>query len=245
MCKKLFNSIKTLFSKDKKDKATLEVNVSNQSQDKINSKSKRIKNGNDNSINIIGDESKVDDHSTTVQGDQYNQQNYYLDNESTDLIVHARWLYRVPHEIKRVQNGIDSFNVLSPIDPNYIQPSLRVTLDDVDDQYHGVYFCVTKNVTIKNLRLLSIDLSLDTCQTSFKGNEDVFAIVDKSSSFVVYGKDYKEGKGNIDVVFGFSKDKVDYKQHFCFTVTNDSKEFIQKRYEYPTRDMDNISGIIM
>ena len=45
MCKKLLDSIKTLFSKDKKDKATLEVNVSNQSQDKINSKSKRIKNG--------------------------------------------------------------------------------------------------------------------------------------------------------------------------------------------------------
>ena len=245
MCKKLLDSIKTLFSKDKKDKATLEVSVSNQSQDKINSKSKRIKNGNDNSVNNIGDEAKVDDHSTTVQGDQYNQQNYYLDNESADLIVHARWLYRVPHEIKRVPNGIDSFSVLSPIDPNYIQPSLRVTLDDVDDQYHGVYFCVTKNVTIKNLRLLSIDLSLDTCQTSFKGNEDIFAIVDKSSSFVVYGKDYKEGKGNINVVFGFSKDKVDYKQRFCFTVTNDSKEFVQKRYECPTRDMDNISGIIM
>ena len=54
MCKKLLDSIKTLFSKDKKDKATVEVNVSNQSQDKINSKSKRIKNGNDNIFTFGG-----------------------------------------------------------------------------------------------------------------------------------------------------------------------------------------------
>ena len=245
MCKKLFDSIKTFFNKDKKEKSLLEVNTSSHSQDKINSKSKRIKNGNDNSFNINSDETTVNDHSTNVTADQYNQNNYYLDNESSDLIIHARWLYRVPHEIKRIQNGIDSFSVLSPIDPNYIPPSLRVTLDDVDDEYHGVYFCVTKNMAIKNLRLLSIELSLDTCQTSFKGDKDIFAIVDKSSSFAVYGKDYKEGKGNIDVVFGFSKDKVDYKQRFCFTVTNDSKEFVQPKYEYPTRDIDNISGIII
>lgn len=151
MCKKLFDFITTFFNKDQKEKSLLEVNTSIHSQDKVNSKSKRIKKGNDNSINVIGDDTKVDDHSTTVQCDQYNQQNYYLDNESSDLIVHARWLYNVPHEIKRVQNEIDSFNVLSPIDPNYIQPSLRVTLDDVDDKYHGVYFCITKNVAIKNL----------------------------------------------------------------------------------------------
>ncbi len=245
MCKKLFDFITTFFNKDQKEKSLLEVNTSIHSQDKVNSKSKRIKKGNDNSINVIGDDTKVDDHSTTVQCDQYNQQNYYLDNESSDLIVHARWLYNVPHEIKRVQNEIDSFNVLSPIDPNYIQPSLRVTLDDVDDKYHGVYFCITKNVAIKNLKLLSIELSLDTCQTSFNGNEDVFAIIDKSSSFVVYGKDYKEGNGNINVVFGFSKDKVDYKQRFCFTVMNNSNEFVQKKYEYPSRDIDNIVGIIL
>ncbi len=60
-----------------------------------------------------------------------------------------------------------------------------------------------------------------------------------------YGKDYKEGKGSINVVFGFSKDKVDYKQRFCFTVTNDFKEFVQKRYEYPTRDIDNIVGVVL
>ena len=244
MFKKLFDYIKNIFSKEEKNKSFLEVDVSTNSQDKTNSKSKRIKNGDDNSTNIIGDNTSIDDHSTNIQGDQYNQQNYYLDNDTTDLIVHARWLYRVPHQIKRVQQGIDSFNVLSPIDPNYIQPTLRITLDDVDDKFHGIYFCITKNNTIKNLRLLSIELFLDTCKTSYSGSEDIFAIIDKSSSFVVYGKDYKEGNGILNVVFGFSKDKKDYKQRFCFTVTNDSNEFVQKKYEYPREDLDNITGVI-
>ena len=128
---------------------------------------------------------------------------------------------------------------------NYQEKDIdSLTCNSKEKVANGIYFCITKNNAIKNLRLLSIELLLDTCKTSYSGREDIFAIIDKSSSFVVYGKDYKEGNGTINVVFGFSRDKKDYKQRFCFTVTNDSNEFVQKKYEYPSVDLDNIAGVV-
>lgn len=231
---KLFTSASKILTKIfSNDKALIEINSSNQSQNHDNSKSKRIKNGNDNSINANNSSVNITyDHSST-NIDKSVQHYQVLNDTETDLIIHARWHSRVVYDVKPVQDVVGTYMVGVPRDPNYVQPSLNICFDEEINKDGGIYFCVAKNLTIKNLRIISIELSLDTCQTSITETRDILGIIDTNSSFVVFGKGFNVGNGNINVVFAFCKDNTNYKQRFSFSATDDSKEFVLKRYDKP------------
>lgn len=227
MCKALSSILEGLFSKNK---ALAEVNVNDNSN--TNKKIKKQKQVIDNS---------VDKSNTVVGGNQYNnssENNYYGNNNSKDLVISARWLHLVPHKIEKVVNGIDCFNVLKPVDKNYIPPILTVDFDNTNNISGGIYVLVRNNDFLKNLKIKQVIAHIKNCDIQYDDIRNVFGLLEKPKAFSILGKDFSVGSGEIALKFGFELDKKHYVQEFNFLVTNDSNEFVLQEYKEPELDID-------
>lgn len=229
MIKAVFAKIKSLFKK--KDDKLFDINVSVQSNTKKIKKSKKLKNSTDNSV----------DNSNNVAGNQDNsthENNFYVQSATKDLIVSARWVHLVPYKIERVNNGIDCFNLLMPIDKNYIKPNIAIDFDNTKNTKNGLYILVKANSFVKNLILKSVSLKLDTCSFSLVESKNIFGLLDKDRCFTILDGNMRIGNGTIALEFGFEYEKRHYTQSFVFTAKNNSDEFILEQYIEPELDED-------
>lgn len=229
MWKRLFDIIKFIFIE--KDKPRVDADVKFSVNTKKTKKTKKLKNSVDNSI----------DDSTNVAGNQYNStyQNYYYGQlQSKELIVHARWFHLIPSKIEQIKNGIDCFNVLKPIDKNYVKPSLDIDFDNSKNINNGVYILVKSNPFIRNLVIRSISFSLDTFSASIDEPQKIFGLLDKDQSFTLSDGSMKIGNGTISLVFGFEYEKRPYMQIFHFIAKNNSAEFVLQQFIEPELDVD-------
>jgi len=223
---KITDFFKSLFSTS----STVTVENSNQSKNIKKSKKNKhtIDNSEDNSININGN---YNDNSTTAT-------NYYTTNINKDLIVKARWNNLVPHKIERVKRGIDSFNVLLPIDKNFIPAELEVTYDDSSNRVNAIYILLRQNSFIKNVYLKSLNLQCDNSKVEITKSKLLFGLLDSDKSFIVTQEKFRIGTGSLTIVLGYEQNKCHYIQEFNFHVINDSSEFILQRYNEPELDID-------
>lgn len=240
---KLFRKIIELFRSDKSDKSQVAYTVSYADQSRKNKKSKKNKGRQvfdssiDNSTTVAGDGNVLDSHNVVGSHNVTETNNYYGSNPPlSDLVVAVRWLNLVPHRSHHEKSGIADIYYLEPIDPNYIKPTFNVVFSEQYNERNALYVLVQRNPYIKNLKLKSIKLSLDTCQYESTDCKDLVGLVDTPKAFAVQCSDFRVGSGKIFLTFRFEKEGRHFLQEFVFDALNDSNEFVMR--EYPVANLD-------
>lgn len=221
---KIADFFKMLFSK----KPSIDVDVKSDSKSikRVKKNKTSIDNSHDNSFNNSG--TIIDQSSTSI----------YSEN-TKDLVVSARWNQLVPHEIKQVRKGIDSFNVLQPVDVAFLPAVLEVNLDNSNNRANAVYFLLRRNSFIKNIHIKSIVVENETgIIVRVRENKDLYGLLDKDRSFLIIHDGLIIGKCIITVEFGFLMEKSSYKQAFTFMAQATHDEFIMPKYQNAELDID-------
>lgn len=232
MCK-FFKKILSAFNKSE---PPTDVEVSTSIHSRKNTKTKKNKGqvvdiSTDNSTNVAGDGNTIGSNNAT--------NNYFLGNPPTDdLIIIARWQNLVPHKIVKQKDGLDEFNILVPIDPNYVESTLSVELSEQYDEQNAIYVLVQKNPFIKNLKLKGVIMHLDTCQYESTDCKSIIGLLDTAKAFTIQCSKFCVGSGTLTLIFQFEKNKKHYQQEFIFEVLNNNNEFIIRDYTEPELDID-------
>ena len=225
----IFKKIAGLFQ-GSKPLANAEVSTKDESR-----KNKKVKKNKgqvvDNSI----------DNSTQIAGDQINDSHDSIaigEIQTKDLVVVARWNHLVPHKIERVEQGIDSFNVLQPVDASFQRAKISVELTPTYNEQESIYVLLQRNPYIKNIKLKAVKLALDSCSYQRNSIKSIIGLLDTSKAFTIQSSEFKRGQGEITLIFGFQIDGQPYRQQFVFTAKNNSDEFFIREYSEPELDID-------
>lgn len=225
----IFKKIAELF---KGGKPSINAEVSVKDESRRNKKTKKNKRSIDQSV----------DNSTQIAGDQYNNDShdtvYVGEVETPDLVVSARWNHLVPHKIVNERSGIDSFNVLQPVDSTFRRATFSVKLTETYDEHNAIYVLIQRNPYVKNLKLNSISVQLDSGNYQSDNAHRIIGLLDTPKSFTIDSSTIKIGTGEIELCFGFEREGRHYNQNFIFMAKSDSSEFIIREYNEPELDID-------
>lgn len=181
------------------------------------------------------------DNSTQIAGDQINDSHDSIivgDVPTKDLIVVARWNHLVPHKIEKVVQGIDSFNVLRPIDPHFQKATFSVDLTPTYSEKNSLYVLLQRNPYLKNIKLKAVKMVLDACTCQSDDTKSIIGLLDTPKAFTIQSSDFMIGNGEITLVFGFQLEGIAFRQAFVFTARKNSSEFFLREYSEPERDVD-------
>lgn len=220
---KFLDFIKCLFSKKQSVDMTVKSDSKNIKKMKKNKSS--IDNSRDNSINNNG---------TFIHQSTINMNGEHI----KDLIVYARWNHLVPHKIERVKNGIDSFNVLLPVEKTFLPAEMEINFEHSSNKMNALYILLKHNSFIKNIHIKSITINTGGNTVEVKESRALYGLLDKDQSFLIIHDSLCIGVCIITIEFGFTIEKRLCKQKFTFIANNDSNEFNMPIYQEVQDDID-------
>lgn len=219
--------LKHLFSKEDNSQNTdNSTKINNSKHIKQNPKIK----GNNNQVNYGNGNYYLNDNSI------HYLTNYTEADYNKVFVVKMRWNHLVPHQIIEKKNGIDCFNVLEPIEKDFLKTDDVVELTDGCNKYHGLYLRFRHNPTICNLTINKLTIKTDKNDIDVIVNKNVCGLLDTDKAIVINHKDLQEGKGIIKLTIGYEKEIYHYSQEFEFEAKNDSNEFILRKYQDPKNE---------
>ena len=219
--------------KKAEDGTSLHVDVTSNAKKQI--KKKKVKNdfSEDNSSSVIGDNNSVNNDNSKTYNINYNL-DQVMPSTSSQLSVKARWLNFIPYRLEKKRTGIDDFNVLVPIENDYIEPCIEIHFEGSTNKKTAFYLRFAANISVYNIKLKTIEFNgvfLDI-------NKSLFGVLDETKAAVIMGDKWGVTKANVKFHFHFEYEKESYIQVFEFTSTEGRNWFNSPRYYAPESEIN-------
>lgn len=148
------------------------------------------------------------------------------DDEGDDFVFKARWFFYIPTKVSRSGVYLD--------DDECISPSLSLYCNKPRSGRAGIYLLFKKASKVYNLRIISIHIKVGTfCYDNEEYNKAIFGILNEDYALNISDEKLEEGEGDFTVLLQYEKNDTTYQQLFEFTVFNNARYFVIRRYNKP------------